>query len=407
MAFTFLHCADLHLGSPLLGLSLKDEGVAARFAAASREAFSDLVTRALEAKVAFVLIAGDVYDGEWRDTSIGLFFNREVARLARAGIQVFLIRGNHDAASEVTKSIVLPDNVVEFGTKSAHTHKIEALRVAIHGRSFPDREVNENWSLAYPKPTEGYLNIGMLHTSCTGRPGHATYAPCSPADLVGRGYDYWALGHVHEYECLSQDPWIVYPGNLQGRSVRECGAKGAVLVDVQDGRITDVRRLIVDRARWAQVELDLTGLDGEAQALRAVEQALRPQVAEADGRLIAMRLRLTGKTALHGALAADPRRWHDEMQAAAQRVHEDVWLERLSLHTQELQASSGLATFDLAPLLAGLDGDEALRNEARAILDQIVSKLPPGTLGVEADDIEALLAEAGALLIGRTAMGAS
>jgi DNA repair exonuclease SbcCD nuclease subunit len=85
MSFTFLHASDLHLGSPLIGLALKDGEVAKRFAAASREAFSDLVTRAVELKVAFVVIAGDVYDGEWKDTSIGLFFNREIARLDRVG----------------------------------------------------------------------------------------------------------------------------------------------------------------------------------------------------------------------------------------------------------------------------------------------------------------------------------
>jgi exonuclease SbcD len=110
LGFTFLHAADLHLGSPFIGLTLKDEAVARSFATASREAFSELITRAIEIKVSFVVIAGDVYDGEWRDTSIGLFFNREIARLDRAGIPVFLLKGNHDAESVVTKSILLPDS---------------------------------------------------------------------------------------------------------------------------------------------------------------------------------------------------------------------------------------------------------------------------------------------------------
>jgi exonuclease SbcD len=74
--FSFLHAADLHLGSPFVGLSSRDEHLARRFAAASREAFTDLVNTAIEKRVAFVVIAGDVYDGEWRDNSIGLFFNR-------------------------------------------------------------------------------------------------------------------------------------------------------------------------------------------------------------------------------------------------------------------------------------------------------------------------------------------
>jgi DNA repair exonuclease SbcCD nuclease subunit len=251
MLFSFLHAADLHLGSPFTGLALKDEAVARRIAAASREAFSALVTNAINAKVAFVVIAGDIYDGEWRDASIGLFFNREVARLERSGIQLFLVKGNHDAESVVTKAISLPDSVHQFPTTKAKTFRIEDIRVALHGRSFLERAVTENYALTYPVPLPGYFNIGVLHTSCDGRPGHATYAPCTAQDLASRNYQYWALGHVHEYEELSRDPWIIFPGNLHGRNVRERGPKGAVMVDVRDGHVVDVRRVIVDCARWA------------------------------------------------------------------------------------------------------------------------------------------------------------
>src|SRR5271155_4824987 len=129
MRFTFLHAADLHLGSPLTGRALKEAAVAQRLAAARREASSDLVTRAIEAQVAFVIVAGDVYDGEWRDTSIGLFFNREIARLDRAGIPVFLLKGNHDAESVVTKTISLPDCVRQFAANRPTSFRIEELKV--------------------------------------------------------------------------------------------------------------------------------------------------------------------------------------------------------------------------------------------------------------------------------------
>ncbi|MDB5642069.1 MAG: metallophosphoesterase, partial [Hyphomicrobiales bacterium] len=183
MGFTFLHAADLHLGSPLLGLALKDEGIARRFAEASRRAFTTLVTQAIEERVAFVLIAGDVYDGEWRDTSIGLFFARELARLNRESIPVFIIKGNHDAESVVTSAITLPDIVTVFSTKKAETKLLEDVRVAIHGRSFPTREVADNLAITYPDSRPGWFNIGLLHTSCDGRPGHASYAPCTLADM--------------------------------------------------------------------------------------------------------------------------------------------------------------------------------------------------------------------------------
>ena len=162
MSFSFLHAADLHLGSPFTGLTLKDEAVAKRFAAASREAFSSLVETAINAKVAFVVIAGDVYDGEWKDASIGLFFNREVARLERAGIPVFLLKGNHDAESVVTKAISLPDSVHQFPTTKAKTFQIEDIKVALHGRSFPDRAVTENYALAYLPPLRPSLSIGTV-----------------------------------------------------------------------------------------------------------------------------------------------------------------------------------------------------------------------------------------------------
>ena len=137
MGFTFLHAADLHLGSPFTGLALRDEELARRFAKAGRDAFSELVSRAIETNVAFVVIAGDIYDGDWKDTSIGLFFNRELAKLDRAGIKTFIVKGNHDAASVVTKTISLPESVFLFPTTKAKTFRIDELNVAIHGRSFP------------------------------------------------------------------------------------------------------------------------------------------------------------------------------------------------------------------------------------------------------------------------------
>ena len=406
MDFTFLHCADLHLGSPLLGLSLKDEAIARRFAQASRDAFSDLVTAAIAQRVAFVLIAGDVYDGEWKDTAIGLFFARELSRLHREEIPVFIIHGNHDAKNVVTSAIPLPGNVTTFPVKRAKTQKLEALRVAIHGRSFLEREETENWAPSYPEALAGYFNIGMLHTSCDGKPGHASYAPCTTQDLVARGYDYWALGHVHQFEVLHETPHIVYPGNLQGRSIRECGPKGAVFVDVQDGRVRDLRRVITDQARWAEVTLDASGHDDRDALLRAVAQAFRPVAGEAEGRLVAARLRLTGATALHRSLLADPGGFAVDALAAAQQNAEDIWIEKLRLDTRDLAQASGedLAGVDLDALLAGGDGETLLRRLSED-MEMLRSKSSGAGLALDLEDAPALLAEARALLLERAAHG--
>ena len=403
--FSFIHAADLHLGSPLSGLAARDADLARRLASAGRQAFEDLVTQAIERSVAFMVVAGDVYDGDWADNTIGLFFARQVARLDRAGIPTILVRGNHDAESVITRSITLPPSVHVFPANRAGTLRLDALRVALHGRSFQGRAVEENLALTYPAALPGWFNLGILHTSCTGHAAHETYAPCSVADLAARGYDYWALGHIHEYAELSRDPWIVFPGNLQGRSIRECGEKGAVIVDVADGRVTGLRRLALDRARFEMVSVDLAEAADPRAALDGVEAALRPLVALAATRLGLVRGHLTGTTPAHDALAADRDSLTAEIQAAAHRLHEDIWLERLKLETHRPRAaleSSGTAV-DPATLLADLDRDPEFRAKAKAALAEIGGRMP-SAVAAEADldaEFDALCAEAEALILGR------
>ena len=406
--FSFIHAADLHLGSPLSGLAARDPEIARRLASAGRQAFEDLVSLAIARAVAFVIVAGDVYDGDWADNTIGLFFARQVARLDRAGIPVFLVRGNHDAESVITRAVGLPDSVHTFPSARADTVRLEAWKVALHGRSFPNRAVPENLALTYPAPVPGWFNIGVLHTSCTGNAAHETYAPCTVADLAGRGYAYWALGHIHDYAELARDPWIVFPGNLQGRSVRECGPKGAVVVTVADGHVDAVERLVVDRARFHRVAVDLGAVASEREAVEAVGAALRPLAPEGEGRLAAVRVHLTGACPVHDRLAADREGLAAEIQAAAHRIHEDIWLERLRIETTRprgaLPATALAAAIDPASLLAGIDRDPDFRARARAALAEIAARLPAGLPAEDGDlaaDLDALCAEAEALVLGR------
>ncbi|WP_294541857.1 DNA repair exonuclease [uncultured Rhodoblastus sp.] len=407
MSFTFLHAADLHLGSPLKGLALRDEALAQKLAGASRDAFVDLIDRALEENIAFAVFAGDIFDGDWRDASIALFFNRQIARLAKAGVASYLLKGNHDADSVVTRSLSLPDLAQQFPTGRAGTFELPQWRVALHGRGFSHRAQSENLARTYPAPRPGWFNIGVLHTSLDGRPGHAAYAPCSLDDLRAKNYDYWALGHVHAHEVVSRDPFVVYPGNLQGRHIRETGAKGAVLVDVAGGEVAGLRRLIVDRARFAEIVLDAAPHEETSALLRAVEACAKTEAEKAGGRLLALRIRLTGASALHGQFAADPAIWRDEIEAAAQRAHEDIVLERFSLETLPLAAPStrprgapGASDFDFSALLDECLSDADLRAEALAALRSIENKFPPGVAPLS-EELDALLAQARDLALFR------
>ena len=404
-AFSFVHAADLHLGSPLSGLAARDDDLARHLADAIRDAVRELVDVTLEREADFLVISGDVYDGDWKDHSVGLFFNREMARLDRAGIPVFVIKGNHDAHSVVTRSITLPANVTVFGVRSAETHVIEHLGVALHGQSFADRQVPENLARSYPAPEAGLFNIGLLHTSLTGRPPHADYAPCTLEDLRMRGYDYWALGHVHAYEVVSEDPFVVFPGNIQGRNIRETGEKGAVLVSVSDGRVTRLERLVVDRARFERLDLDVAGCEDQNELLRVIESALQPCATHAGGRPLAVRLRLHGVTPLRDVLLSTRQMLVAECQAAFARVGEDIFLEKLVLDLSAAQRPAASlpadGLLDLQVLLAEVANDDALQAAARGEIAQLAAKMPGGLLDTERPfgaEIDTLIDEARALL---------
>lgn len=183
----FIHTADLHLDSPLRGLSSYADAPAERLRTATRDAFHTLVTQAIDEQVDFMVIAGDVYDGDWKDFNTGLFFIRQMGRLRNSGIPVYLLYGNHDADSEMTRGLELPDNVQVFSSRKAETFRIESRKVALHGRSFKVAATTDNLLPGYPEPVAGWLNIGVLHTALEGNAEHARYAPCSVAELQAKG----------------------------------------------------------------------------------------------------------------------------------------------------------------------------------------------------------------------------
>ncbi|HET9019740.1 MAG TPA: hypothetical protein VFN46_09140 [Acetobacteraceae bacterium] len=199
--------------------------------------------------------------------------------------------------------------------------------------------------MEYPPPLPGHLNIGLLHTAASGRPGHAGYAPCTVEQLAAHGYDYWALGHVHAREILARDPcWIVFPGNTQGRHANEPGPKGATLVTVRDGRVTEVAHHDLDVVRWAQASVDLAGIATEEAALARVRAVVADEAAAARGRLLALRLVLEGACPVHALLLRDPGATRDSLraEAAACAADGDIWLESVQLRTRPAQDRAAL-----------------------------------------------------------------
>ena len=403
MRFSFIHAADLHVDSPLAALGAKDASVALRFAQAGRKAVTALVDEAISSKAAFLIIAGDMFDGDWRDYSTGLFMVRELSRLVRAKIPAFIIKGNHDAESIVSRNLRDPPGVTVFGGHKAEMHLLEDFRVALHGRSFPKREPPAGFVASYPKPQPGYLNIGILHTALDGTRGdHAAYAPCTVQELAAFGYDYWALGHIHGREIVSKAPWIVYPGNIQGRSVRETGAKGAMRVSVEDGRIASVEPVILDAARWAHERLDISGCASHAEMDASVEACLARVHAGAQGRAVALRLTLHGSSALHSGLSARRDDIIEDIRARALHLADDFWVERLVIESSLPQAPVlWTDTLDIAALLGQAATAPGFAASVVEITASLSEKLPRELRDGFGADSAALLAQARDLLLGR------
>jgi DNA repair exonuclease SbcCD nuclease subunit len=385
----FVHAADLHIDSPLKGLSAYEGAPVDRVRGATRRALSNLVQLCLDERAAFLVLAGDVFDGEWKDFNTGLFFLRELNRLRDTKTRVYLVRGNHDAASEVTRSLTWPDHVHVFSDEHAETLVLEEHGVALHGLSYARREIKDSLVPLYPAAIEGALNVGVLHTNAEGRPGHANYAPCRVEELTRKGYDYWALGHVHAHEVLHRAPWVVFPGNTQGRHIRETGPKGAVVVRVEGGAVAEVRHAPLDVVRWRELSLTLDESDGVDELYERARDAFVKARDDADGRLVAARLIVDGATRAHLDVATARDRVINELRGRALDFAGELWLEKIELRTRpavaldELRGSEGFVG-ELLRAVADARHDPALAEELRAQLQPLVEKLGE-ELGQELD----------------------
>ncbi len=378
----FIHVADIHLDSPLKGLELYEGAPVDEIRGATRQALVRLVDLAIDEEVDFLLIAGDLYDGDWRDHNTGLFMVRQMSRLREAGVPVFSIRGNHDAENKMTKSLRMPDNVTSLSASKPQTEILKELDVAIHGRSFAKAAETDNLAAEYPRGDRSLFNIGLLHTSLDGREGHASYAPCSVDDLKSKGYQYWALGHVHTREDTAKyDPPIVFSGNIQGRHIRECGPKGCELVRVDQAGNVTLQFRPLDVLRWELATVDCTDADTADDVMDLCGQELQRHLDEADGLPMAVRVALTGATRAHAQLLARPVDWTNQIRAVTIDAGGGrVWVEKVKFHTAPAGSLDDLAAdgpiAELVRYVRELPGDERQLAELADDLAPLLKKLP-------------------------------
>lgn len=313
MQFQFMHAADLHLDTPFTGMHRVDANLVETLRDATTQAFENLVEAAIERAVAFVVIAGDVYDGPDRGVRAQLAFRNGLDRLAQAGIPSFVVHGNHDPVEDGWSAIrKWPEGVTVFGTAAVETVPVvrdgQTLAL-IHGISYPRRAVSENLSLRFQREPAECFQLGLLHCNAGANADHAPYSPCSIEDLKASKLNYWALGHVHLRQNLSENgTWIAYPGSLQGLSPKpsERGAKGALVVSVDDQRVLGTEFVPLDVVRFDEIEIDIAGLPDVVSLIDKIVEDAQAKSAVHNARAVVLRVSLTGRGAVH----VDLRRGH-------------------------------------------------------------------------------------------------
>lgn len=255
--------------------------------------------------------------------------------------------------------------------------------MALHGQSFRQRDVTDNLATHYPPPVPGNFNIGVLHTGLGGMGGHVNYAPCTLDELIKKGYDYWALGHVHQAEVLNEWPHVVFPGNIQGRHIRETGPKGVCLVTVKDGEIWEMTTIPVDVVRWTRLTVDAEGCHRITEVIDRIGAALEEAVAtRADGRLLACRVKIAGRTGIHGQLLSSEESLVSDARAAALGLGSDrAWIERVEVSTHPLAEETILhgredALGEFSRLLEQAKDDKDLLDQMEGDIGVLARKLP-------------------------------
>lgn len=405
-SFNFVHAADLHLDCPFSGIGARSEAISEVLYRSTFAAFENLVELCIRKKAAFLLLAGDLFEYEDKSLRALVRFKAGVTKLAKNGIPVLAVTGNHDpltgAAISAPGLLVFPAD--EPGEKIIEKDGQAIARV--RGVSYARKEESRNLAALFPGKPDHLFTAGLVHANAGGAADHADYAPCTISDLDAR-CDYWALGHVHEKKVLSEHPHAVYPGNSQARSVRETGPRGCFVVEVEENRVRRAEFRPVDALRWENLSVDVSEIKSAEDAVEEAAEAVLSALKAADGRPLCCRVALTGRTPAFRELSR-PGADEDIRAAIADRLEglePFAWVSDLriaaapALDMEALSSESGLAgsLFSIADELKGSFGEEG---ELPPLLEEALAELfrdrrmPRELAGFSRDEALAVLSQA-------------
>ncbi|WP_256756831.1 DNA repair exonuclease [Cohnella sp. WQ 127256] len=340
--FTFVHAADLHLDSPFKGLTKVPDTVRDRLRESTFAALQGICEIVKRDKIDFVVLAGDLFDAADRSLRAQLRLQRALGSITEQGAQVFIVHGNHDPESGRQAKLDWPQGVQVFGSMDvdcfpAYTREGE-LVAHIYGISYPTPAVTENLALRFKKREGAPFHLALLHANVDGEPSHDNYAPCKLEELTSAGFQYWALGHVHNRRILNEYPHVVYPGNIQGRSIRETGGKGVYVVSVSDAGAIDMRFRDIADVLWKELTVSIQGIEREQELKMRLLSALDEVRSDAEMRPVVVRIRLEGRGSLHDRLLQPTvaEEWLEELRESlgeTEVIEDWIWPESIVVRT--------------------------------------------------------------------------
>ena len=267
-SFRFIHCADLHLGSTFTGLSSNDAELGKRMRDSLFDALDAIVRKAKEEKVDFVIFSGDIFDDS---NETPLTRSRFADALAEIRVPCFISYGNHDFKRRWEQTIPFPKNSFVFPENPVRVKfvKNKSLAAYITGASFSTQHTSEDLT-ANAKGSADVFTIGVFHCNLDSARQDDVYAPCQLSSLLAKDVDYWALGHIHKREIVHETPYVVYPGNTQGRNHKESGEKGAYLVTVTNDVVTNMEFFRTGPIVWNDVEVDISGKESVDEVISSI-----------------------------------------------------------------------------------------------------------------------------------------
>ena len=384
--FKFIHAADLHIESPYKGVSKLNEELGNALVEHGIKSYESLVNVALEEEIDFLLIAGDSFDSESGSLSAQYRFVRGLERLDQADIPVYIICGNHDPLNSWSEHLKLPKNVVLFQPDEVQQHTVQKndqTLAEIYGVSFGQKEEYENLAKQFVRKDNAPFSIGLLHGTIAGNESHTPYCPFDMDTLRSSNLDYWALGHIHKREVLSEEnPMVVYPGNIQGRHFNETGIKGCSLVTVDQGKIIDHTLIPLSKVVYDYTELNVDGLESLSDFTSSLEN-LKSDLDKEQSFLV--RIRLKGKTLLHSTFSDT-----GEMNALIQEINAQnnyrqrfVFIDKCinqTLPEIDLEERKESSDF-IADLLQRFDDYQAKPEEQTALIEKLMEELSGSRAG--------------------------